>query len=427
MLWVCLGIPMVLMPATGQAQGPDPAPRSHGPRPDPAPSASAQAPVTPPPASSAPPRTPAPTQAVPAAPRASAPTSRRVVRQAPAPRATRPAPRATAPRRSRRPRTTQRRSKPDEPGPAAALSRPLLRRRHAQESFPGGESRAVADLAPAGATSADVRLWLQLGMLFFLLYVAFLFVWFWATRRLRADGTRPDLTVTARRLRGWWSERIVGFGSAQAPASRDTFTPSGSHAQWTCEIAWQPGQMRFQAVISPNSAPKARVVGDAKSLRWPKRVHKPSPRELESAMGSLAASIAAAGWEPVQPRGPWSERRFVWRQEGEQPTGFDLVGGEPIAATEPVDRAAGPAHSPDPSPPRAGPERAPGARIATPCCAPWPSTRADDGRVGGGQWRETELTPAAPTDAHGPRGTGEDHSPRRQDRLRPHTNGCAAR
>ena len=196
-------------------------------------------------------------------------------------------------------------------------------------------------------------------MLFFLLYVAFLLVWFWATRRLRADGTRPDLTVTARRLRGWWTERIVGFGSAQAPASRDTFTPSGSHAQWTCEIAWQPGQMRFQAVISPNSAPKAHVVGDAKSLRWPKRVHKPSTRELESAMGSLAASIAAAGWEPVQPRGPWSERRFVWRQEGEQPTGFDLVGGEPIAATEPADRAAGPAHSPDPSPPRAGPERAP--------------------------------------------------------------------
>jgi len=35
---------------------------------------------------------------------------------------------------------------------------------------------------------------------------------------------------------------------------------------------------------------------------------------------SVVPSIEAAGWEPVQSAGPWTERRFVWRQEGEPPT-----------------------------------------------------------------------------------------------------------
>jgi hypothetical protein len=67
----------------------------------------------------------------------------------------------------------------------------------------------------------------------------------------------------------------------------------------------------------------------AKGLHWPRGVPKPSARELETAMGALFASIAAAGWEPVRSGGVWSERRFVWRKAGEPPTSFELVAGGP--------------------------------------------------------------------------------------------------
>jgi hypothetical protein len=201
--------------------------------------------------------------------------------------------------------------------------------------------RTGAGDTPAPDGFSDIRLMLQLGMLFFLLYLVFLCVWFWATRHLRAAGAGLGLGVAAERLRDWWAERVARPGrSAGAPASRETFTPAGPIPQWSCEIAWQPGQLQFQAVISPHSASTAERVEDDQSSRWPNRMNKPSPRELESALASLAVSIAAAGWEPVHSSGARSERRFVWRQEGEPSGTLNLVGRAPTAATAPRDIAA---------------------------------------------------------------------------------------
>ena len=166
-------------------------------------------------------------------------------------------------------------------------------------------------------------------MLFSLVYVAFLCVWFRATRHLRVDGAESAFALAGRRTRAWWERAFAGSGRTSGrgtPAQREGGPSSAdADAQWTCEIAYQPGQLRFQAVMEPqgDAAPHAT---DAKGLHWPRGVPKPSARELETAMGALFASIAAAGWEPVHPGGVWSERRFVWRKAGEPPTSFELVG-----------------------------------------------------------------------------------------------------
>jgi hypothetical protein len=179
-----------------------------------------------------------------------------------------------------------------------------------------------------GGGSADTRLIMQLGMLFSLVYVAFLCIWFRATRHLRADGAESSFELAGRRMRAWWANAFAGSGRSsgrRTRARRDGPGSAEADAQWTCEIAYQPGQLRFQAVMAPDDASEPHA-NDVKGLRWPRGVPRPSARELETAMGALFASIAAAGWEPVHPGGVWSERRFVWRKAGEPPTNFELVG-----------------------------------------------------------------------------------------------------
>jgi hypothetical protein len=92
---------------------------------------------------------------------------------------------------------------------------------------------------------------------------------------------------------------------------------------WTCEIAWQHGEprARFQAVMVSPDGRSRRVVAESMAVPWPPPDgHTPPTRELEAALGSLVASLVAAGWEPIPSGGSWSQRRFVWRHEGEPPT-----------------------------------------------------------------------------------------------------------
>ena len=149
-------------------------------------------------------------------------------------------------------------------------------------------------------------------MLFFLLYVAFLGVWVRARRRLRAGGAGLGAKVTVQRLRGWCRARVADFvesARARLPRSRDTFTPAkhrGSVRRHDClqsQLAALPRDLARPRRI------RAHVVGDAKDLPWPIRVHSLSMREFESASGA----VAAVEWERVQSRGLWdragSERR----------------------------------------------------------------------------------------------------------------------
>lgn len=152
----------------------------------------------------------------------------------------------------------------------------------------------------------DTRLVLQLGMLLALLYVAFVCVWLSRTRggaalgdvldRLRSRGSVALATLRARML--------------GRPVRTTGDVPS------VCSIAWKPGhhRSRFQAVISNPGDGRPRVVAESDGLPWPpKDARNPPTRELEAALASLVAKIVAAGWEPVQSEGSWTERRFVWR------------------------------------------------------------------------------------------------------------------
>jgi hypothetical protein len=215
-----------------------------------------------------------------------------------------------------------------KPLPAAVASSPYPHGHYPQESGVAVPDDRATPTGTAGGGSADTRLILQLGMLFSLIYVAFLCVWFRATRHLRADGAESGFRHAGRRVRAWWEKAFAGTGSPSGrgtPARREGRPLPNDDSQWTCEIAYQPGQLRFQAVMEPDDA-AAPNMGEGKGLHWPRGVPKPSARELETAMGALFASIAAAGWEPVHPGGVWSERRFVWRKAGEPPTSFELVG-----------------------------------------------------------------------------------------------------
>jgi hypothetical protein len=163
------------------------------------------------------------------------------------------------------------------------------------------------DSSSGGHTSdLDTRLVLQLGMLFALLYVGFVCLWLSRTRGGAAVGDAVE------RLRSQWS---VALSNARARLLGRPVRAAGS-APSTCSIAWKPGhhRSRFQAVISNPGGRRPRVVAESNGLRWPpKDTRNPPTRELEAALASLVAKIVAAGWEPVQSEGSWTERRFVWR------------------------------------------------------------------------------------------------------------------
>jgi len=247
-----------------------------------------------------------------------------------------------------RPTHQAKRSKPKHSAADRPQSAPYPQRPYARESgvaVPRILPRAP-EAPPPGGGSADARLILQLGMLFSLVYVAFLCVWFRATRHLRSEGAEPVFALARRRLAAAWRNAFAGSGNPpkrRAQGRRDARAPADADTQWTCEIAYQPGKLRFQAVMAPDGASDERGT-ETKVLHWPRGVTKASARELETAMGAMFASIAAAGWEPVHSGGVWSERRFVWRKAGEPPTNFELVGPGPLKAEAAAKR---------PSPPRA--------------------------------------------------------------------------
>jgi hypothetical protein len=203
------------------------------------------------------------------------------------------------------------------------------------DSVPMGTSGEVQYEGAGPDVAADIRLILQLGMLIALLYVAFLCVWFATTRQLRTVGAGRGLRHALQRVRG---SRVAAVAKSdplprgRSVAQRPNSTLARPSSLWSCEIAWQPGQVRsrFQAVMSPPNSRARRVVAESEGLRWPPRdVRKLPTRELEAALGRLVASIVAAGWEPVQSGGAWSERRFVWRQEGKPPTTLELSRSRP--------------------------------------------------------------------------------------------------
>ena len=221
---MCVVAVLAFAPATGRAQSPDPdpAPASQGPRPDPAPQA---------PAASAP-RRPRPRPRRRLRYRAHPPRHRRWRRRRDghlgargraahdhaSDRAAGASRRAACAARGSEARATPRapgaaRRAPRAEAAAAASSPPTPQRPYARES--GIAATGAVTAAPARSTgggSADTRLILQLGMLFSLVYVAFLCVWFRATRHLRVDGGESAVALAGRQTREWWQRTFAGSG-----------------------------------------------------------------------------------------------------------------------------------------------------------------------------------------------------------------------
>lgn len=291
---------MALAPEAGRAQGPrpDPAPRLGGPSPDVAPGAPA-------PFRSSP---PAPTQAAQpvSSPAPSAQPRTPVVRRSPASRATRRSPRVTrtAPRRSRRRTSARNRSKPAAPRHVATRSRPYLQR-PAPEDVAGGAASPRPDETPDADRASVARLMLQLGMLFFLLYLVFLGAWFRARTRLRTKfhGVELGLKVTVQQLRSRCRARVAELRrSARVRRPRTRGTPTASQHRGLVRRHDSP---RSQPTTLPRDPAgslviRAHLVGDAKHLQWPIRAH--SVPVLRSTAASGAAAIV--DWTPARSHGP---------------------------------------------------------------------------------------------------------------------------
>jgi hypothetical protein len=126
-----------------------------------------------------------------------------------------------------------------------------------------------------------------------------------------------------------WEPAAVPQAVAEiAPApERGLFTagpewPQGSADRWRCEIAWQAGwaDSRFEALVYAPAAPRGRTIARSHRLRWLLMAQPDAAAaEHRRALGSLAAALAAAGWEPVGRGADWYARRFCWARAGAPP------------------------------------------------------------------------------------------------------------
>lgn len=210
--------------------------------------------------------------------------------------------------------------------PSTALDRP--RPAELWRAYPLGPSAAdpepAADRQPRSVAKTPLgevdsrdqsSLPLEVGMMFALLLAAFFAGWY----------------VTDPRVSTVWASLVPARRGVHRPGGTDDAgsrsTPSTPRPALTCEIAWQAGDRsgRFQAVVTSADGRSRRPVAESIDVPWPP-VHGPTAPtdELEAALGSLVASLEAAGWEPIASGDSWSQRRFVWRHSGEPPATIDV-------------------------------------------------------------------------------------------------------
>jgi hypothetical protein len=175
-------------------------------------------------------------------------------------------------------------------------------------------------------TTTDTRLFLQIGMLMALMYIAFLSGWFGRTRRVRPTGGATGLALG--------STRTLPSSAAAVAGSRRRPVVVG----WTCTIAWLQDCDRphFEAVMALPDGGRRTVVAESRA------VHCDS--ELEAALDELVGTLVAAGWESVELGRHWSERRLIWRWEREPPAWVAPVGRRrpPRSPSPPGGHGAGP-------------------------------------------------------------------------------------
>jgi hypothetical protein len=109
--------------------------------------------------------------------------------------------------------------------------------------------------------------------------------------------------------------------AARRPWSKPGW-PEGTDEMWRCEIAWSEGYVRsrFRAVVYGPGKKRGRTIGESPAFKWMLNA-PPDPRSAEQIAEArrLAAAVASAGWERVEPGAEWYAARFVWRRPGPPP------------------------------------------------------------------------------------------------------------
>lgn len=157
---------------------------------------------------------------------------------------------------------------------------------------------------------------------------------------LVATGWEP-----AGRGHAWYAERFVWAGGGEPPDHLDPATapPVEGKARWRCEIAWRSGATgpRFVGLMSEPSKDRRRRIVSSPALK--RTLGDPDPRlqEHKAAVAQVAATLIAAGWEPVaRGGGPWYAQRFVWPRDTPPPSNLTPAIRQGRVAPRPVKGAS---------------------------------------------------------------------------------------
>jgi hypothetical protein len=108
---------------------------------------------------------------------------------------------------------------------------------------------------------------------------------------------------------------------------------------WTCEIAWKAGYLKscFRAMVAAPNSSRRKALGESTPLKWTLMMDADTPTpDLDAAVGQLEEALEEAGWEQIEPGGPWYALRFVWRGKG-RPQKIETSGHEALTGTEGTD------------------------------------------------------------------------------------------
>ncbi|HEX5781799.1 MAG TPA: hypothetical protein VFX80_07745, partial [Solirubrobacteraceae bacterium] len=115
-------------------------------------------------------------------------------------------------------------------------------------------------------------------------------------------------------------ERLGVAPRPTTPPPRLRAWPEEASKVWTCEIEWKPGYRKsfFRAMATPPGGRRSRSLGESAGMKWGLMSDpEPPTRELVEAVRSLLTALEAAGWQRIEPAGPWYSQRFLWRGTGE--------------------------------------------------------------------------------------------------------------
>jgi hypothetical protein len=118
----------------------------------------------------------------------------------------------------------------------------------------------------------------------------------------------------------WYAKRFAWTppGAGQEPAGRFkrlSGWPQEFDQLWRCQLRWNAGNSRFEAVAYEPRESRGRTIGATPAINWLSTVDPDPPVGLyDEGLARLAAALRDAGWEQIGRGSQWYSARFVWRR-----------------------------------------------------------------------------------------------------------------